>query len=61
MQLDILKSVNSIVHDTAQKAVETKIADNTAGVINAFVNSIFGIAEKTLEKIVDITEDKPAS
>ncbi len=60
MSLDLMQPVNKVVHDTAKQVVDSEIPKKTAGVVNTFVNSIFGVAEDALKKIVDLTEEKPA-
>ena len=61
MPLDLLKPVNKVVHDTAKQVVDNDIPKKTAGGVNTFVNSLFGVAEDALKKIVDLTEEKPTA
>jgi hypothetical protein len=61
MSLDLLRPINKVVHDTAKQVVDNDIPNKTAGVVNTFVTSLFGIAEDALKKIVNLTEEKPAA
>jgi hypothetical protein len=61
MPLDLLQPINKVVHDTAKQVVDSDIPKKTAGVVNSFVNAVFGVAEDALKKIVDLTEETPAA
>lgn len=59
MPFDLFGPVGKVVHDTAKQAIDSEIPKKTAGVVNTFVDSIFGIAEDALKKVVEITEETP--
>lgn len=58
MSIDILQPVNKVIHDTAKQVVDSDLPKKTAGVVNSFVNSVFGITEDALKKIVELTDKK---
>jgi hypothetical protein len=58
MSIDILQPVNKVIHDTAKQVVDSDLPKKTAGVVNSFVDSLFGITEDALKKIVELTDKK---
>jgi|WetSurMetagenome_2_1015567.scaffolds.fasta_scaffold211103_2 hypothetical protein len=58
MTIDLLQPINKIIHDTVKQAVDSDLPKKSAGVVNSFVDSIFGITEDALKKIVELTDKK---
>lgn len=58
MSIDLLQPFNRVVHDTAKQVIDSDIPKKTAGVVNAFFNSLFSVVEDGLKKVVALTEKK---
>ncbi|GJQ23933.1 MAG: hypothetical protein HRU72_04880 [Planctomycetia bacterium] len=56
MALGIFGPFNEIIYKTTTAIVDTKIAEDTAKILNAFITASFDAVNETLKKVQDITK-----
>lgn len=59
MALSILGPFNDIINKTATAIVDSKITEDSAKVVNAFITSSFDAVNETFKKVQDITKAGP--